>query len=81
MCMYQVHELEALEKLAVFVLQPVGLVDDNTAPLYGIELRTSSQDHLKSGDNSLEPVGTSYYTALIKKEDTSTLTLTLSFHG
>lgn len=62
--MYQVHELEALKQFAVLVLEAVGLVDDNTAPLYGVEFRTAPQDHLKCGDNSLESVGTSQHTAL-----------------
>lgn len=62
--MYQAHELEALQQLAVLVLEAVGLINDNTAPFYGVEFRTASQDHFKRGDNSLEPVGTSYHTAL-----------------
>lgn len=43
----------------------MGLIDDNTAPLYGVEFGTASQDHLEGGDNSLEPVGSSQRTTLM----------------
>lgn len=46
----------------------MGLIDDNTAPLYGVELRTPSQDHLKCSDNSLELVGASYHATLKTKK-------------
>lgn len=42
----------------------MGLVDDHTAPLDGIELGTAAQDHLKRGDHSLELVGTSNHPTL-----------------
>ena len=61
---YQVHELEALEELAVLVLEPMGLVDDHAAPLDGVELGTAAEDHLERGDDGLKPVGTSYRTTL-----------------
>lgn len=62
--LYQAHKLEALQQLAVLVLQSVGLVNDNTAPLYGVELWTTPQDHLKCCNDSLELVGTSHCMSL-----------------
>lgn len=55
----QVHELEALEQLAVLVLEAVGLVDDDAAPLDGVQLGAAAQDHLKRGDDGLELVSAS----------------------
>lgn len=46
----------------------MGFVDDDAAPLDGVELRAAAQDHLKRGDDSLEPVGASYRTTLQAKE-------------
>lgn len=45
----------------------MGLVDNDAPPLDGVEFGAASQDHLKRGDNSLEPVGTSYHAALKTK--------------
>lgn len=58
-CTYQVHELEALQQLAVLVFEAVGLVDDDATPLDGVKFRASSQDHLKRGDDGLELGSTS----------------------
>lgn len=68
--MYQAHKLEALQQLAILVLEAVCLIDDNTAPVYGVKFRTTSQDHLKSGDKSLKLVGPSHRTALQIKGET-----------
>lgn len=37
----------------------MGLVDDDAAPLDGVQLGAAAQDHLKRGDDSLELVSTS----------------------
>lgn len=62
--LYQVHELEALEQLAVLVLEAVGLIDDDAAPLDGVEFGAASQDHLERGDNGLELVAPAQHAAL-----------------
>jgi len=64
---YQVHELEALQQLAVLVLEAVGLVDDDASPLDGVEFGAASQDHLVRGDEGLEPVVASHHTALKRR--------------
>lgn len=65
---YQVHELEALQKLAVLVFEAVGFINDYAAPLYGVQFRTAPQNHLKRGDNTLESVSTSQHTPLGEKK-------------
>lgn len=42
----------------------MGLVDDHTAPLDGVELGAASQDHLERCDDGPELVGASYHAAL-----------------
>lgn len=37
----------------------MGLVDDDAAPLDGVQLGAAAQDHLKRGDDSLELVSAS----------------------
>lgn len=56
-CSHQVHVLEAVEELAVAVLQAVGLVDDDAAPLDLPQLGAVRQDHLEGGDEGVELVG------------------------
>ncbi|TNN39543.1 hypothetical protein EYF80_050290 [Liparis tanakae] len=70
-CRLQVHELEALQQLAVLVLEAVGLVDDDAAPLDGVELGAASQDHLEGGDERLEPVVASHHAALKSTDETN----------
>jgi len=61
---HQVHELEALQQLAVLVLEAVGLIDDDTAPVHRVELRAAAQDHLERGDDRLELVRPPHHAAL-----------------
>lgn len=61
---YQVHEFEALQQLAVLVLEAVGFVNDDAAPLDGVELGAAAQDHLEGGDDRLELVRPSDRSAL-----------------
>ncbi len=49
-----VHVLEALHQLAVFVLEAVGLVDDTRAPLELREKRHVGQENLVGGDENVE---------------------------
>lgn len=70
---YQVHELKAFEQLAVLVLEAMGFINDNAAPLYGVKFRTAPENHLKRGDNSLESVSTSQHTALRGKNECKSL--------
>lgn len=42
----------------------MGLVDDDAAPLDGVELWTAAQDHLKGGDEGVELVGSTHHTTL-----------------
>ena len=61
---YQAHELEALQQLAVLVLEAMGLVDDDAAPVDGVELRAAPQDHLERRDDRLELVGAPHHSTL-----------------
>lgn len=51
---HQGHELQALQKLAVPVLQPVGFIDDHTAPVNLLQLWAVCQDHLKCCNDNME---------------------------
>lgn len=42
----------------------MGLVDDDAAPLDGVELWTAAQDHLKGCDEGVELVGSPHHTTL-----------------
>lgn len=54
---HHVHHLESFQQFAVAVLQAVGLVDDHTPPGDAAQLGTVGEDHLKGGDDGVEPVG------------------------
>lgn len=51
---HQVHELQALQQFTVPVLEPMSLVDDDTAPLQLPQLGAVGHDHLKGGDEPVE---------------------------
>lgn len=53
---YQVHVLEAVQKFTVAVLQAMGFVDDDAAPLDLPQLRAIGEDHLKGGDQGVKLV-------------------------
>lgn len=51
---HQGHELQALQKLAVPILQSVGFINDHTAPVNLLQLRAVCQDHLKCCNDNME---------------------------
>lgn len=63
----QVHHLESLQQLAVPVLQPVGFINDYTAPWNIPQLRTISQNHLEGRDDGMKLIGPLYHSTLQKQ--------------
>lgn len=51
---HQCHKFQTFKELAVPVLQPMGLVNDNTTPSDFFQLWTVSQNHFKSCDDHME---------------------------
>ena len=51
---HQVQHLEAVQQLAVAVLEAVGFVNDHTAPGDLPQLRAVGQNHLKSRDQGFK---------------------------
>lgn len=60
----QVHHLETFQQLAVPILQPVGFINDHTAPWNIPQLRTISQNHLKCCDDGMKLIGPLYHSTL-----------------
>lgn len=60
----QVHHLQPFQQLAVSVLQPVGFIDDHTAPRNITQLRTVRQNHLECSDDGVELIGPLYHSTL-----------------
>ena len=60
----QVHHLQSFQQRAVPVLQPVGFVNDHTAPGDTAQLRTVRQDHLESSDDGMKLIGPLYHSTL-----------------
>ena len=60
----QVHHLESLQQLAVPILQPVGFINDYTAPWNIPQLRTVRQNHLKGSDDGMKLIGPLYHSTL-----------------
>lgn len=54
MITHQVQHLEAVQQLAVAVLEAVGFVNDHTAPGDLPQLRAVGQNHLKRGDQGIK---------------------------